>query len=304
MMLEALLLRAGPNATLVTLAALTLGFAAGVVGAFLFLRKRALVSDAIAHATLPGVGLAFLAMVALGGDGRLLAGLLLGAGLSALLGLGALQLLTRHTRLPEDAAIGAVLSVFYGLGIVILTLIQGLNTGHQAGLESFLLGSTAGMLRADALLIAGGGAVALALVGLMRRPLTMVAFDPGYATVMGLRPRLYDLALMVLTLGVVLIGLRVVGLILIVALLITPAVAARMWTDRVGLMALVAGAIGGAAGYLGAAVSAAVPGVPTGPVIVVLAFAGFVLSALFAPRRGLVVRLLQTRALRRRMRAA
>jgi manganese/zinc/iron transport system permease protein len=151
MILEALTLQLGYNAALVTIGAALLGAASGAAGTFLFLRKRALVSDAISHATLPGVALAFLVMVALGGDGRNLPGLLVGAGLSAGLGLLAVQWMTRRTRLAEDAAIGAVLSVFFGLGIVLLTVIQTLSSGRQAGLEEFLLGATAGMLFTDAL---------------------------------------------------------------------------------------------------------------------------------------------------------
>jgi manganese/zinc/iron transport system permease protein len=287
-MLEALLLQSGYNATLVTLGAAALGIAAGAVGAFLFLRRRSLVPDAMAHATLPGIGIAFLIMVAFGGEGRFLPGLLLGAGASALLGLWVLQGLVKGTRLPEDAAIGVVLSVFYGAGIVLLTFIQGLGAGRQAGLEGFLLGSTAGMLRADALLIAGGGGVALLLLMLLRRVLLMVAFDPGHARVLGINPERADLALMGLVLGVVLLGIRVVGAILVVALLITPAVAARLWSDRAGVVIALAAAIGGAAGYGGAALSAAIPGLPTGPVIVAIAFSAFVLSALLSPSRGLL----------------
>jgi manganese/zinc/iron transport system permease protein len=287
LLIPALLLQAGYNAALVSLGAALLGFAAGCVGAFTTLRRRALVSDAMAHATLPGVGLAFLTMAALGGDGRNLAGLLAGAGLSALLGLWALSRLTR-TRLPEDAAIGAVLASFYGAGIVILTVIQNLTLGRPAGLETFLLGSTAGMLLADAMLIAGGGAVVLAILFALRRPLTMAAFDPGHARLMGVNTRLADMALMLLTLAVVLLGLRVVGLILIVALLITPALAARFWSDRIGTVALIAGGIGALSGYAGAALSAALPDLPTGPVIVLLAFAVFAVSALFAPEKGIL----------------
>jgi manganese/zinc/iron transport system permease protein len=290
-MLQALLLQSGYNAVLVTLGATALGLATGAVGAFLFLRKRSLVPDAMAHATLPGIGIAFLVMVALGGEGRFLPGLLLGAGGTALLGLWVLQGLVRGTRLPEDAAIGIVLSTFYGAGIVLLTYIQGLGAGRQAGLEGFLLGSTAGMLRADVYLIAGGGILVLAVLFALRRVLVMVAFDPGYARVVGVRPEWVDAALMGLVLAVVLLGIRVVGAIMVVALLITPAVAARMWTDRVGVMAAIAAGIGGAAGYGGAALSAAWPGVPTGPVIVVLVFAAFLISALIAPKRGLIGRI-------------
>lgn len=288
-MLSALFLQSGYNAALVTVGAALLGLAAGSVGTFVNLRRRSLVSDAMAHATLLGVGLAFLAMVALGGDGRALAGLLTGAALSAALGLWAVQALAR-TRLPEDAAIGAVLSSFYGAGIVILTLIQSIGSGKPAGLEGFLLGSTAGMLQSDAVLIGAGGALVLALLALLRRPLAMVAFDPGHARMMGLSPRAMDAALMLLTLAVVLLGLRVVGLILIVALLITPAAAARMWSDRAGMVAVIAGGIGAGCGWLGAAISATVPDLPTGPVIVLLAFAAFVVSLVAAPRHGLIAR--------------
>jgi manganese/zinc/iron transport system permease protein len=239
---------------------------------------------------LPGVGLAFLVMVALGGEGRNLPGLLLGAALTAGLGLLALQALTRRTRLPEDTAIGAVLSVSYGLGIVILTVIQAVTSGRPAGLEGFILGSTAGMLLNDALVIGGGGALILIVLGLLRRPLVMTAFDRAHAASVGVDTGRMDAALMALVLAVVLIGIRVVGAILIVALLITPAVTARLWTDRAGSMAAIAGGIGGAAGYGGAAMSAAVPGLPTGAVIVLLAAAAFAVSAVIAPDKGLLAR--------------
>jgi manganese/zinc/iron transport system permease protein len=153
---DALLLRAGYNAALVTIGAALLGVAAGSAGTFLFLRKRALVSDAVAHSTLPGVGLAFIAMVIAGGDGRNLGGLLLGSAVSATIGLLLVEWIARRTRLAEDAAIGAVLSVFFGFGIVLLTIIQTMPSGKAAGLESFLLGATAGMLFHEALAIAAG----------------------------------------------------------------------------------------------------------------------------------------------------
>jgi len=283
---QALTFQAGYNATLVTLGAVLLGFAAGAVGSFMVLRKRALVSDAMAHATLPGVGLAFILMVALGGEGRNLAGLLAGSAITAGLGLLCVDWITRHTRLAEDAAIGAVLSVFFGIGIVILTMIQTMDGGRQAGLEGFLLGSTAGMLYADALVIAGGGALAVLSVWLLRRPMTMVAFDAGFAQAMGINVRRIDLAMMGLVMGVTVIGLKIVGLILIVALLIIPAVTARFWTERSGAMLWIAGALGALAGYLGAVLSTIAPAMPTGPIIVLIAAGLFLFSLLFAPLRG------------------
>ncbi|MBI1385606.1 MAG: iron chelate uptake ABC transporter family permease subunit [Rhizobiales bacterium] len=291
----ALLLQSGYNASLATLGASLLGVAAGSAGTFLFLRKRTLVSDALAHATLPGVGLAFIAMVLLGGDGRSLTGLLLGSALSAALGLVAVDWLARRTRLPEDAAIGAVLSVFFGFGIVLLTVIQSMSSGRQAGLEGFLLGATAGMLLSDATLIAISAAFAVALLALLRRPMTMVAFDAEFAAASGISVRAVDLAIMGLVLGVTVIGLKIVGLVLIVALLVIPAVTARFWTERTDGVLWGAGVAGGISGYIGAAISAAAPGLPTGPIVVLVATALFAFSLLFAPARGVLAAVLRHR---------
>ena len=301
MLIEALTLQLGYNATLVTIGAMMLGVAAGATGTFLFLGKRALVSDAISHATLPGIGLAFVVMVMLGGDGRALPGLLIGSAVSAALGLICVSALTNRTRLTEDAAIGAVLSVFFGVGIVLLTVIQSMTSGRQAGLESFLLGSTAGMLWDDALVIAVGGALVLGLTLLLRRPMTMVAFDPDYAAGSGMNVRRVELAMMGLAMAITVVGLKIVGLILIVALLIIPAVAARFWTERVGIVVVIAGAFGGASGYLGAALSATAPALPTGPIIVLIAFGLFMLSLLLAPGRGLLAAFLRHRRFQARV---
>lgn len=291
----------GYNAILVATGAGLLGVAGGVTGTFLHLRKRALVSDAISHATLPGVALAFIAMVMLGGDGRNLFGLMAGSALSAGVGLLLVGWLTGRTRLNEDAAIGAVLSVLFGLGVVLLTVIQSMDSGRQAGLEGYLLGSTAGMLRLDAVIIAVGGAAVLALVAMLRRMLVVTAFDQGYATSVGIDPNKADLALMGLVLAVTVVGLKIVGLVLIVALLIVPPAAARFWTDRAGVMALISGAIGGVSGVAGAVVSASAPDLPTGPIIVLIGFALFLASLALAPGRGVVGRTAAHRGYRRRI---
>ena len=301
MIWQALTLQLGYNATLVAVGATLLGIAAGVTGSFLFLRKRALVSDAVSHATLPGVGLAFIVMVGFGGDGRFLPGLMLGAALSSGLGLIVIGWMIRRTRLSEDAAIGAVLSVFFGAGIVLLTMIQSMRAGRQAGLEAVLLGSTAGMLRADALVIAVGGAVVLALVLLLRRPMLAVGFDPEYAAASGMNVSRIDLAMMGLVMAVTVLGLKTVGLVLIVALLIIPPVTARLWTDHAMRMVVLAGVAGGGAAYLGAALSATAPALPTGPIIVLASFALFALSLAFAPARGGLAALLRQRRFRRRV---
>ncbi len=299
MLTQALFLQLGYNATLVTLGAALLGLTAGVAGTFLFLRKRALVSDAISHATLPGIALAFLLMVAFGGDGRSLVGLLLGAAASAGVGLAVVHWLTTRTRLSEDAAIGAVLSVFFGLGVVLLTLVQTVGLGRQAGLEGFLLGATAGMLRSDAVLIALSALATLGLVLVMRRPLTAAAFDPGYAGVVGLRPDRAESVLLVVVLAVAVVGLKIVGLILVVALLIIPPVSARFWSANVSRLLWLSGGLGAASGYIGASLSAVAPDVPTGPLIVLCAFGLFAVSFLVAPERGVLAALWRARRFRK-----
>lgn len=299
--LSALFLQSGYNAALVGIGAALLGVAAGGVGAFVFLRKRALVSDAAAHATLPGLAAAFIVMVLLGGDGRNVVGLLAGSALSAACGLYLVDAMTRNTRLSEDAAIASVLSVFFGLGIVLLTFIQTMTAGRQAGLESYLLGSTAGMLFNEAAIIAAAGAAAAVLLLLMHRAMTLVAFDPEFAATTGVDVRSTDMATMALVLLITVIGLKVVGLVLIVALLIIPAAAARFWTNQVDRLVAIAAIIGGCAGYVGAAVSASLPNVPTGSVIVLCAFAAFVVSFLFAPARGILAAAIRHRDFERRV---
>jgi manganese/zinc/iron transport system permease protein len=298
--LDALMLRGGYNAGLVAVGAALLGAAAGGTGAFVFLRKRALISDAASHAALPGVALAFMAMVAAGGDGRWLPGLMAGAAASAALGLLAVDAMTRATRLSEDAAIGAVLSSFFGLGVVLLTVVQGMGAGRQAGLDGFLLGSTAGMLFDEALTVAvAGGLAALALIAL-RRPLTLAAFDPGFAEATGVDLRRADLALLALALAVTVIGLKIAGIVLIVALLIIPPTAARFWTERVDALVGLSALFGAVSGYVGAALSAAAERLPTGPVVTLAAFALFAASFLLAPARGLAAAAWRRRGLQRR----
>ncbi|MEC3861777.1 metal ABC transporter permease [Mesobacterium sp. TK19101] len=295
MIWQALMLQLGYNASLVALGAAALGLAAGAVGAFLFLHKRALVSDAVSHATLPGLVGVFLILTLLGGDGRDVLALMAGSALSAWLGLRWVRWLTTRTRLPEDAAIGAALSVLFGFGIVLMTVVQALPAGRQAGLESYLLGSTAGMLFSEAVIIAFGGLAVLAGVFLFRRPLTLTAFDPVFAATQGVSQRKSDAMLMGLVLAITVVGLKIVGLILIVALLVIPPTTARFWTDSVSRLVVLSGGLGAVAAYVGAALSASAPNLPTGPIIVLVGVALFTLSLVAAPRRGALARAIRHR---------
>ena len=288
MLWAALSLSLGYNATLVTLGASLLGAAAGMAGTFLYLRKNALISDAISHATLPGLGFAFLVAFGFGIDGRQLFILLSGSALSAALGLYFVNWLTRETRLTQDTAIGCVLSVFFAFGVVLLTIIQVIPAGRKAGLESFLLGSTAGMLYSDALLILVLSIITALVLFVFLRPIKLVLFDQGYSETLGISVQRVDFIILAVTLAVTVLGMKIVGLILIVALLIIPAVSARFWSERTNIILVTATLFGALSGYIGSAISAVSPGLPTGPIIVLCCFGLFLFSFLFAPKRGVL----------------
>lgn len=283
-----LTLQAGYNTGIVVLAAALLGIAAGTIGAFALLRKRSMMADALAHCTLPGIALAFLMATWLGGQGRGLPVLLLGASVTGVLGVVVVQAIVRHTRLREDAAIGSVLSVFFGAGVVLLSVIQNLRTGGQGGLNHFIYGQTAAMQESDAWLMAAAAMAAAAVVALFFKEFRVVCFDDRFAASIGVRVWWMDLLMMSLVVVATVIGLQAVGLILIVAMLVIPAAAARFWTERLGPLVVLAGVIGGLSGYLGASASALLPRMPAGAVIVLTAGVLFLASLLLAPSRGVL----------------
>ena len=285
---DALFLSAGYNTALVCIGAALLGAAAGAIGVFVLLRKRALISDAVSHATLPGVTLAFIIGYLVTGDGRNLPMMLIGAAISAALGVVAVNWINARTRLSDDAAIGTVLSTFFALGIVLITVIQSMPSGGQAGIEGFLLGAAAGLLRAEALLIAGAAGVVLVAVMALQKEFGLIAFDPDYGATLGYRIAKLDLAMLGLMVAIMVIGLKTVGLVLIIALTIIPPVAARFWTEWLSRMVWIAALIGASGSYVGAAFSSTAPDLPTGGVIVITLFILFAVSLILSPVRGVV----------------
>ena len=276
-----------------------LGVASGVVGSFLLLRKRSLMGDALSHATLPGIGIAFGIMVAMGGEGKWLPGLLLGATVSGVVGLLVMLAIQRTTRLRDDVAMGLVLSVFFGLGVAVLGVVQRLP--DAAGLEGFIYGTSASIVEADLLMSAVLAiVVSILAVGLFKE-FKLLCFDDGFAASQGWPVLFLDVVLLTLVTAVTVIGLQAVGLILIIAFLITPPAAARFWTNNLLLMMILAGLIGGISGGVGSAVSSLVPRLPAGAVIVVVAALVFLLSMFLAPARGVLGRWLRHRRLRRKI---
>lgn len=260
-----------------------LGLVGGVLGSFALLRRQSLLGDALAHAALPGVCLGFLVS---GSKSSL--PLLAGAAAAGLVGALFILAVVRWSRVKEDSAIGIVLSVFFGAGIVLLTYIQKLPSGNQSGLDKYLFGQAATLVAEDVRLMAVISALVLTVTFLFYKELKLLAFDAEFGASLGIPVKWMEVLLTLLLVLVVVVGLRTVGVVLIVATLITPAAAARQWTERLGFMVLLAGAIGAASGVVGALASATVPRLPTGPTIVLASSAVLVVSLLLAPRRGLL----------------
>ena len=280
----------------VVLGTAILGCAAGAVGCFTLLRKRALMGDAISHATLPGIALAFIIASLVGWNAKSLPLLLFGATVTGLLGVGVILILRNLTRLKEDTALGVVLSVFFGAVVAMLGVIQQMPSGHAAGLESFIFGKTASMGAADARLIAVAALLCLAVCSLLFKELKLLCFDENFAGSRGFPVVPLDLALMSTVVIISIVGLQAVGLILVVALLIIPAAAARFWTEKLWQMLLLAALLGMVSGMFGATASALFPNLPSGAMIVLTCAGFFLLSLIFGRSRGVLVRTLRRRS--------
>ncbi len=281
----------------VALGAATLGIVGGSLGSYAVLRGQSLLGDAISHAALPGIALAFL----LTGSKAPLA-LMLGAAATGWLATLVILGVTGTTRISYDSALAIMLSVFFGLGLVLLTYIQRHAGAGQAGLDSFLFGQAAALVERDVITMAalGGGALVVMLV--FWKELKLLSFDRAFGASLGFPMRTLDVLLTTLLVVAIAVGLRTVGVVLMSAVIIAPAAAARQWTDRLGVMVGLAAGFGAASGVTGAVVSAQVANLPTGPMIVVCMGAVAGVSLLFAPKRGLAWRWMRDRRNARRLR--
>jgi len=267
----------------VALGAALLGLAAGALGGFALLRRQSLLGDAISHAALPGIAIAFLLT---GSKAPLV--LVLGAALAGWLGSVAIGGLTRRTRIKYDSALGIMLSVFFGFGLVLLTLIQQRPDANQAGLDSFLFGQAAALVERDVWVILVVAVSVLVFTAVFWKEFKLISFDPEFAHTLGLPVRRIDHLLTALLVAAIVIGLQTVGVVLMSAMIVAPAAAARQWTDRLGIMIVGAGLVGAVSGVGGAVTSSVIPNLPTGPTIVLIVSIIVILSLLFAPNRGLV----------------
>ncbi|NBB99491.1 MAG: metal ABC transporter permease [Bacteroidetes bacterium] len=274
----------------VALGSAVLGLVSGALGTYAVLRRQSLIGDAIAHAALPGIALAFLLT-----GSRVTLVLLIGALVAGWLATLAIMAVTQTSRITFDSALGVALSVFFGVGLMLLTYIQQTAGARQAGLDTFLFGQAATLVTDDVWTMAALGTVALLGMGLFWKEFKLVSFDPVFARTIGLPVRLLDTLLMTLLVLAIVIGLQTVGVVLMSAMLVAPAAAARQWTDHLGTMVGLSMAFGVAAGVSGALISSLVANLPTGPTIVICVSLIVAISLALAPHRGLVWRYLRDR---------
>lgn len=284
------------NLQYVLMGSLLLAASSALVGCFTFLRKKALMGDAIAHAVLPGVCLGFM----LSGSKNPLF-LVLGATVTGWLSVIGLDFITRNTKIKEDTATGLVLSVSFGVGIFLLTMIQNSGNAAQAGLNNFLFGKAASLLPEDILVIGGISLLLISSVIVFYKEFKLVAFDPLFAEAAGISVKKLDLLLTTLTVLAVVVGIQAVGVVLMAAMLITPAAAARFWTNRLSSMLLLAVLFGAFSGIAGTLVSLMAPAMPTGPWMVVVLSTIAIASFFFAPAKGIFKRTLAQQKFKRKI---
>ena len=283
----------------VMLGTLLLGMGSGLVGVFVLLRRQSLIGDAVSHAALPGIVIAFL----LTGT-KDLSVLLSGAALSGLIGTLCITAIIRTTKIDTDGAQGIVLGVFLGLGFLLLTHVQKSPDAAKAGLDKFVFGQAATIMQRDVILIAAVELIISATVFLFWKELKLATFDPEIASVMGFSPKRIELIITALTVPAIVIGIQAVGVILMSALLVAPAAAARQWTDKLSLMGMTASIFGGLAGAGGSLISSQVPKLATGPVIVLLLTAAALFSIVLSPRRGILQRILKRKSFKKSVESA
>ncbi|MDG2253839.1 MAG: iron chelate uptake ABC transporter family permease subunit [Opitutaceae bacterium] len=275
---------------------LLIGFCCGILGSFLVVRKLSLLGDTLSHAVLPGVAMGFLWNAS-----KDPWAIFVGATAAGILGVALVGWIKQTTHLKEDSTMGMVLAGFYGVGICMTTVIQNMAMGNKSGLDKFFFGQAAALSSGDIELLSIIALITVVVILGFYKEFLVISFDSGFAQVLGMPVKVLHYALMALLTFAVVVSLQAVGVVLVSALLITPAAAAFLLTDRMHWMLVLAAAFGMLAGAIGAFVSYLSNNLPTGPFIVLGATGIFMLALLFGPRHGLLPKMLRRRKQRQRI---
>ena len=271
---------------IVSIGCLTLGLVSGLVGCFTILRKQSLLGDGISHAALPGVILAFLLT-----NNKNIEVLLTGALISGLLATLIIYIINKNSKITFDRALAMILSIFFGSGLVLLTISQKLPNAKQAGLDSFIYGQASTLLERDLIIMLGLSIIIFIVILLLYKEFKLYCFDSEYCISIGYNSTLINFIMMTIFVITIIIGLQTVGVILVSSMLVAPGVSARQWSNKLSIMLLFASIIGGLSGLLGTIISSTYA-LPTGPVIVIILSIITIFSILFAPNRGIISKII------------
>ena len=272
---------------IVTLGCMLLGSISGMLGCFAVLRKESLLGDAVSHASLAGICIAFLLT-----NSKRIEVLLTGALITGIICIGIIQIVKKYTRIKLDSILAFILSVFFGLGLVILSYLNKLPGANKSGLNKFIFGQASTFVERDIDIILVVGSVILLIILLMWKEFKLVSFDSDFAKTLGFPSKKIDILISVLIVATVIVGIQAVGIVLISAMIISSAVAARQWTDRLSIMVILAGIFGGISGFLGTLISISEVSIPTGPVVVLIVSIFAIFSILFSNKRGIIFKII------------
>jgi manganese/iron transport system permease protein len=255
------------------IASIIVGVLCSIIGCYVILRSMAFLGDALAHAILPGVAVAYLVGI------NLIWGALVAAILVAVL----INYFTKTERVKEDTAIGILFAAALALGIALISTIR----SYAVDLSHILFGNVLSVSVQDLYLIVGLSLVVLVILGISYRPLKVITFDPIFAKTLKLPVEGFRLLMLILLAATIVVSLQTVGIGLVAALLVTPPAAAALLTRRLPAMIVVSAAIGAFSSLMGLYLSYYLS-IASGAAIVLFATIVFVLAFLFAPQRGII----------------
>lgn len=290
-----------------TIGSMLMCLSAAWIGVIIFLRKQSLIGEALSHAAYPGVILGVMVTGILSlhesEEWVLVLLILIGAFITALLGLITIHLLEKRYKIRSDSALCFVLSAFFGIGVTLASHIQFSHPGLYKQAQSYLYGQAATMNDLHIAIYGILACIVLAIVLLLKKEIQTMTFNVDYAKSLGIPVTFIHTLIFIVSVLAVVIGIRSVGVVLMSAMLIAPAVAARQFSNHLNHILWIAAAFGLLSGYLGNYFSVTLShwlmqqypdtrlALPTGPTIVIVAALICIASLLFAPERGLLHRM-------------
>ncbi|CAM4246117.1 metal ABC transporter permease [Weissella hellenica] len=257
------------------IAAIMVGIMSGIIGSFIILRGMSLMGDAISHSVLPGVAVAYMLGV----------NLLIGATVFGVIAALLIGFVAANSKLKNDTAIGIVFSAFFALGFILISMAE-----SSTNLHHILFGNVLAVSDKDLVSTVIVLAIVILFVVTLFKELQITSFDEVFAKSYGLNTSIIHYGLMIILTLVTVSALQTVGIILIVAMLITPAATAFLWTNRLVYMLALSSTIGAIASIIGLYLSYTMNWA-SGPAIVLVAAIIFLLSFIIAPKQGFITKL-------------